>query len=118
MAIADALLPEFDHEMTTTRKLLERVPEERRRHLSIAGGLPLLLLQGEAQASRRFRKVRGLNALGALAQAVTDRAATAMLATSSLRIMEVPLISALNPRSPRIRADGRRSDTNPLYTES
>lgn len=27
MAIADALLPEFDHEMTTTRKLLERVPE-------------------------------------------------------------------------------------------
>jgi uncharacterized damage-inducible protein DinB len=27
MAIADALLPEFDHEMTVTRKLLERVPE-------------------------------------------------------------------------------------------
>ncbi len=29
MAIVDALLPEFDHEMTTTRKLLERVPEDR-----------------------------------------------------------------------------------------
>jgi uncharacterized damage-inducible protein DinB len=29
MAIADALLPEFDHEMTTTRKLLERVPEDK-----------------------------------------------------------------------------------------
>jgi uncharacterized damage-inducible protein DinB len=29
MAIADTLLPEFDHEMTTTRKLLERVPEEK-----------------------------------------------------------------------------------------
>jgi len=29
MAIADALLPEFDREMTTTRKLLERVPEEK-----------------------------------------------------------------------------------------
>ena len=29
MAIVDALLPEFDHEMTVTRKLLERVPEER-----------------------------------------------------------------------------------------
>lgn len=29
MPIVDALLPEFDHEMTTTRKLLERVPEER-----------------------------------------------------------------------------------------
>jgi uncharacterized damage-inducible protein DinB len=29
MPLTDALLPEFDHEMTTTRKLLERVPEER-----------------------------------------------------------------------------------------
>ena len=29
MALVDALLPEFDHEMTTTRKLLERIPEER-----------------------------------------------------------------------------------------
>lgn len=27
MNISDALLPEFDHEMATTRKLLERVPE-------------------------------------------------------------------------------------------
>jgi uncharacterized damage-inducible protein DinB len=29
MAIVDALLPEFDHEMATTRKLLERVPEDK-----------------------------------------------------------------------------------------
>ena len=29
MPLIDALLPEFDHEMTTTRRLLERVPEER-----------------------------------------------------------------------------------------
>ena len=29
MAIADALLPEFDREMTTTRALLERVPDDR-----------------------------------------------------------------------------------------
>jgi uncharacterized damage-inducible protein DinB len=28
MAIRDALLPEFDHEMGTTRKLLERVPDD------------------------------------------------------------------------------------------
>lgn len=28
MAITDALLPEFDHEMATTRKVLERVPEQ------------------------------------------------------------------------------------------
>jgi uncharacterized damage-inducible protein DinB len=30
MPLIDALLPEFDHEMTTTRKLLERVPDDRR----------------------------------------------------------------------------------------
>jgi len=29
MAIKDALLPEFDHEMSTTRRLLERVPADR-----------------------------------------------------------------------------------------
>jgi uncharacterized damage-inducible protein DinB len=29
MGLVDALLPEFDHEMTVTRKLLERVPEDR-----------------------------------------------------------------------------------------
>ena len=29
MKITDALLPEFDHEVSTTRKLLERVPEDR-----------------------------------------------------------------------------------------
>ena len=29
MAITDALLPEFDHEMATTRRLLDRVPEDR-----------------------------------------------------------------------------------------
>jgi len=29
MTIADSLLPEFDHEMTVTRKLLERVPDDK-----------------------------------------------------------------------------------------
>ena len=29
MPISDALLPEFDHEMATTRRLLDRVPEAR-----------------------------------------------------------------------------------------
>jgi len=29
MGAVDALLPEFDHEMTTTRKVLERVPEHK-----------------------------------------------------------------------------------------
>src|SRR5881227_505405 len=47
-----------------------RVPEERRRHLSTAGGLPLELLMEETHASRRFRKVRGLGGLEAIARAV------------------------------------------------
>lgn len=29
MTMADALLPEFDHEMATTRKVLERVPDDK-----------------------------------------------------------------------------------------
>ena len=29
MSLVDALLPEFDHEMSTTRKVLERVPEDK-----------------------------------------------------------------------------------------
>jgi diguanylate cyclase (GGDEF)-like protein len=51
-----------------------RIPEERRRYWSTAGGLPLELLKEETQASRRFRKVRGLGALEGIARAVgTDR---------------------------------------------
>ena len=49
----------------------ERVPEERRRHLSAAGGLPLALLEEARYSSRRFRKLRGLDALKAVARAVT-----------------------------------------------
>jgi diguanylate cyclase (GGDEF)-like protein len=48
----------------------ERVPEERRRHLSAAGGLPLALLEEARYTSRRFRKLRGLDALKAVARAV------------------------------------------------
>lgn len=47
-----------------------RIPEERRRHLSTPGGLPMDMLQVERQASRRFRKVRGLSQLPAIARAV------------------------------------------------
>jgi diguanylate cyclase (GGDEF)-like protein len=49
----------------------QRVPEERRRHLSAAGGLPLALLEEARQSSRRFRKIRGLDALPAVARAVS-----------------------------------------------
>jgi diguanylate cyclase (GGDEF)-like protein len=48
----------------------ERMPEERRRHLSTAGGLPLALLEDSRYSSRRFRKLRGLDALKAVARAV------------------------------------------------
>jgi len=47
-----------------------RVPEERRRHWSTAGGMPLEVLTEERQSSRRFRKMRGLGKLEALARAV------------------------------------------------
>ncbi len=47
-----------------------RMPEERRRHWSTAGGLPLEVLMAERQSSRRFRKMRGLTQLEALARAV------------------------------------------------
>ncbi|HSB55567.1 MAG TPA: diguanylate cyclase [Gemmatimonadales bacterium] len=50
--------------------LFQRVPEERRRHLSAAGGLPLALLEESRYSSRRFRKIRGLDSLRALARAV------------------------------------------------
>ena len=46
------------------------MPEERRRHLSAAGGLPLALLEESRYSSRRFRKIRGLDALPAVARAV------------------------------------------------
>jgi diguanylate cyclase (GGDEF)-like protein len=48
-----------------------RVPEERRRHLSAAGGMPLELLEEFKQASARFRVVRGLDQLPAIARAVS-----------------------------------------------
>jgi diguanylate cyclase (GGDEF)-like protein len=47
-----------------------RIPEERRRFWSTAGGLPLELLKEERQSSRRFRKVRGLGQLEGIARAV------------------------------------------------
>jgi diguanylate cyclase (GGDEF)-like protein len=47
-----------------------RIPEERRRFLSTAGGLPLEVLMKERHASKRFRKFRGLGQLEAIARAV------------------------------------------------
>ncbi len=47
-----------------------RVPEERRRHLSAAGGLPLALLEEFRRTNGRFRVIRGLGGLAGLARAV------------------------------------------------
>jgi len=50
-----------------------RIPEERRRHVSMAGGLPLAMLTREPQASRRFRKIRrDLGQLDTISKAVTQ----------------------------------------------
>lgn len=59
---------EIDEEPTFYR----RIPGERRRHLSTPGGLPMPILRESHQASRRFRKYRGLNALDALRHAVVE----------------------------------------------
>jgi diguanylate cyclase (GGDEF)-like protein len=47
-----------------------RLPQERRRHISTAGGLPIALLEELRHSSKRFQKVRGLSALPAVARAV------------------------------------------------
>lgn len=50
-----------------------RVPEERRRHVSMPGGLPLALLESSPRyMSRRFRTVRGLDTLTAISRAVVQ----------------------------------------------
>lgn len=50
----------------------ERIPEVGQRHLSAPGGLPYGVLQEMRMTSRRFIKVRGLEALEAIARAVAD----------------------------------------------
>ena len=54
----------------TQPSVFQRVPEERRRHLSAAGGMPLALLEESRHSSRRFKTLRGLETLPGLARAV------------------------------------------------
>jgi diguanylate cyclase (GGDEF)-like protein len=49
-----------------------RVPSERRRHLSTAGGLPIPMLEEVPYSSKRFRKLRGLKELKGIARGVVD----------------------------------------------
>lgn len=51
---------------------LTALPQERRRHLSMPGGLPLPMLAGERLNSLRVRRVRGLAEVAAVARAVAD----------------------------------------------
>jgi diguanylate cyclase (GGDEF)-like protein len=51
--------------------VFSRIPQERRRHLSTAGGMPLELLRELSEAGGNYRKLRGLEALKALTRAVT-----------------------------------------------
>ena len=53
----------------TQPMVFSRVPEERRRHRSVAGGLPLSWVESRAGAPRLLR-IRGLDALQPLARAV------------------------------------------------
>ncbi|MCZ6916573.1 MAG: diguanylate cyclase, partial [Gemmatimonadetes bacterium] len=57
-------------EVAKEAPFFDRIPEERRRHVSTAGGMPLSVLQNERQASTRFRKMRGMNHLPTIARAV------------------------------------------------
>ncbi len=52
--------------------LLRRLPPERRRFLAAAGGLPLAMLDEERASSRKFRKLRGLHYLAAIARLLEE----------------------------------------------
>jgi diguanylate cyclase (GGDEF)-like protein len=64
-ALLDEVGRPIDQPLTLTR-----IPPERRRHLSTAGGLPRAMLEEHKQDSRHFRKERGLASLPAVARAV------------------------------------------------
>jgi diguanylate cyclase (GGDEF)-like protein len=53
--------------------VFSRIPQERRRHLSAAGGMPLGLLQELTETSGMYRKIRGLSGLRAITRAVVDK---------------------------------------------
>jgi diguanylate cyclase (GGDEF)-like protein len=47
-----------------------RLPQERRRHISTAGGLPIALLEELRHTNRRFQKLRGIGSLPGLSRAL------------------------------------------------
>jgi diguanylate cyclase (GGDEF)-like protein len=68
----ELLLDEAGVNVAAEETYHRRIPGVRRRHLSTAGGMPLEVLLREHQASRRFRKFRGLGALDLIHHAVVE----------------------------------------------
>lgn len=66
----EQLLRLRDIQVLSQPTFFQRIPEERRRHLSAAGGMPLAMLEEARHSSHRFKTLRGLGALPALARAV------------------------------------------------
>lgn len=65
-----ALIEERGIEPLELSRELTALPQERRRHLSMPGGLPLPMLAGERLNSMRVRRVRGLSDVSAVARAM------------------------------------------------
>jgi len=68
----DGLFREYAVDLASQPNFFRRIPGERRRYVSASGGMPLPVLMEEVQASRRFRKFRGLAALEMIEQAVVE----------------------------------------------
>ena len=67
---------------------LERETVGRQRYLSTAGGMPLPVLEEERGNSRRFRKVRGLEEVSAIAEAVERSSGEPQLGFIDLLVYE------------------------------
>jgi diguanylate cyclase (GGDEF)-like protein len=68
----EALLTDRGARPLDQPQTLYRLTPDRRRHLSLAGGLPRRLLEEQRQNSRTFRKERDLKALPILARALIE----------------------------------------------
>jgi diguanylate cyclase (GGDEF)-like protein len=66
------LLADADAKPLEQQQTLFRLTPDRRRHLSMSGGLPRQILEEQRQTSRKFRKERDLKALPALARAIIE----------------------------------------------
>lgn len=66
----ETMLEDADAAPLTQPLTVSRIPPDRHRHLSVAGGLPVEMLDEQKQTSRRFKKERGLASLPAVARAV------------------------------------------------